>query len=118
MIMRKLLIGVLLITLPAIAFCQKYRLSIKTTMGNIKLELYDGTPKHRDNYVKLAKQHYFDSVLFHRVIPKFMVQSGDPDSKHAAKGAQLGDGGLKYTIPAEIVPDKYFHKRGALGART
>ncbi len=80
------------------------------------MELYDGTPKHRDNFVKLAKAHFYDGLLFHRVIPKFMVQSGDPDSKKAKKGDSLGDGDVKYKIPAEIMPDRYFHKRGALAA--
>jgi peptidyl-prolyl cis-trans isomerase B (cyclophilin B) len=114
--MKKITTCILVICAPVIVFCQKYRLCMKTTLGNIKIELYDGTPKHRDNYVKLARQHFFDSLLFHRVIPKFMIQAGDPESKNAAKGTMLGDGGPKYTIPAEIMPDKYFHKRGALGA--
>ncbi|PZP50493.1 MAG: peptidylprolyl isomerase [Pseudopedobacter saltans] len=95
---------------------QTYRICIQTTKGKIKLELYDGTPRHRDNFVKLAKSHFYDGVLFHRVIPQFMVQAGDPDSKNAKKGDSLGDGDLKYRIPAEIMPDKYYHKRGALGA--
>ena len=106
----------LLLSLPLLGSAQKYRICIQTTKGKIKLQLYDGTPKHRDNFVKLAKEHFYDGVLFHRVIPQFMVQSGDPDSKKAKKGDSLGDGDLKYRIPAEIMPDKYYHKRGALGA--
>lgn len=113
--MKKCLL-LLLGCLPILAFAQKYRVCIQTTKGKILLELYDGTPKHRDNFVKLAKAHFYDGILFHRVIPQFMVQAGDPDSKKAAKGDSLGDGDVKYTIPAEIMPDLYYHKRGALGA--
>lgn len=102
--------------LPILTFAQKYRVCIQTTKGKIRLELYDGTPKHRDNFVQLAKQHFYDGILFHRVIPQFMVQAGNPDSKKAAKGDSLGDGDVKYTIPAEIMPAQYYHKRGALGA--
>jgi peptidylprolyl isomerase len=88
---------------------------ITTTVGNIKLKLYNGTPLHRDNFLKLVSTHFFDSLLFHRVIPHFMVQAGDPDSKSAKAGVKLGDGDLKYTIPIELNP-AYYHKRGALGA--
>jgi cyclophilin family peptidyl-prolyl cis-trans isomerase len=88
---------------------------IKTKYGVIKIKLYDETPKHRDNFIKLVKEHYFDSLLFHRVINTFMIQGGDPDSKHAQAGQTLGDGGPDYTIPAEFVPT-LFHKRGALAA--
>lgn len=102
--------------LPLLALGQKYRVCMETTKGKIKLELYDGTPQHRDNFVKLAKAHFYDGILFHRVIPQFMVQAGDPDSKKAAKGDSLGDGDVKYTVPAEIKPNQYYHKRGALGA--
>lgn len=98
------------------SFSQHYRVCIKTTMGNIKMELYDGTPKHRDNFVKLAKKRFYDSLLFHRVIPQFMDQAGDPDSKHALPGVELGNGDVPYLVPAEIMPDRYFHKRGALAA--
>ena len=87
-----------------------------TTIGPIKVKLYDETPKHRDNFIKLVKEHSYDSLLFHRVISEFMIQGGDPDSKHAAQGTMLGNGGLNYTIPAEIMPAKYYHKKGALAA--
>lgn len=106
----------LLFLLPLFVFGQTYRVCIQTTKGKIKLELYDGTPKHRANFVKLAKAHFYDGILFHRVIPQFMIQAGDPESKNAKKGDSLGDGDVKYTVPAEIMPDKYFHKRGAIGA--
>ena len=92
------------------------RLKIKTTEGNIIIRLYDETPKHRDNFLKLAKEGYFDGTLFHRVIKDFMIQGGDPDSKNAPKGKMLGTDGPDYTIPAEFVYPQYFHKRGALSA--
>lgn len=92
------------------------RLKIKTTEGNIIIRLYDETPKHRDNFLKLAKEGYFNGTLFHRVIKDFMIQGGDPDSKNAPKGKMLGTGGPDYTIPAEFVYPQYFHKRGALSA--
>ena len=89
---------------------------IKTTVGNITIKLYTETPQHRDNFIKLVNEHYYDSILFHRVIKDFMVQAGDPESKNADKGVQLGAGGPGYTIPAEFVYPKYYHKRGALSA--
>ena len=89
---------------------------IKTSEGDIKVRLYDETPQHRDNFLKLAKEGYFDGTLFHRVIKDFMIQGGDPDSKGAPKGKMLGTGGPDYTIPAEFVYPQLFHKRGALSA--
>lgn len=89
---------------------------IKTTFGDIKVKLYDDTPLHRDNFLKLAKEGYYDGVLFHRVIKDFMVQTGDPDSKNATPDQQLGAGDPDYTIPAEIIYPKYYHKYGALAA--
>ncbi|MDE7351266.1 MAG: peptidylprolyl isomerase [Muribaculaceae bacterium] len=91
-------------------------LDIATTAGNIKIRLYDDTPLHRDNFLKLAEEGYYDGVLFHRVINDFMVQTGDPESKEAAPGAMLGSGGPGYTVPAEIVYPKHYHKYGALAA--
>ncbi len=91
-------------------------LDIATTAGNIKIRLYDDTPLHRDNFLKLAREGYYDGVLFHRVINDFMVQTGDPESKEAPQGAMLGSGGPGYTIPAEIVYPKHYHKYGALAA--
>lgn len=88
---------------------------INTQMGDIKLKLYDETPLHRDNFIKLVTEHYFDSTLFHRVINNFMIQGGDPDSKRATAGAMLGNGGPSYTIPAEFVPT-LIHKKGVLAA--
>jgi cyclophilin family peptidyl-prolyl cis-trans isomerase len=92
------------------------KICITTSYGDIKIKLYNETPKHRDNFVKLVKEAYFDGVLFHRVIKEFMIQGGDPDSKNADSTAILGNGGPNYTIPAEILSPKLFHKRGALGA--
>ncbi len=89
---------------------------IKTTEGDILVRLYDETPRHRDNFIKLAKEGYFDGTLFHRVIKDFMIQGGDPESKGAPKGKMLGTGGPDYTLPAEFVYPQLFHKRGALSA--
>ncbi|MDE6310031.1 MAG: peptidylprolyl isomerase [Muribaculaceae bacterium] len=89
---------------------------ISTTMGDIRIRLFGDTPAHRDNFVKLVKEGYYNGVLFHRVISDFMIQTGDPDSKTAAKGQQLGSGGPGYTLEAEIKFPKHFHQRGALAA--
>src|SRR5215212_8583928 len=86
-----------------------------TTEGNIVLRLYDSTPLHRDNFLRLVKSGYYDSILFHRVIQNFMIQAGDPDSKQAQPGQPLGGGGLNYTIPAEFRAS-LFHKKGVLAA--
>lgn len=91
------------------------KLRIQTSKGDIIVRLYDETPLHRDNIVKLAKEGYYDGTLFHRVIKDFMIQGGDPDSKGAPAGKHLGAGGPEYTIPAEIKAG-LFHKRGALCA--
>ena len=89
---------------------------ISTTLGDITVRLYDETPIHRDNFLKLAAEGYFNATLFHRVIKDFMIQGGDPDSKGAPAGKSLGSGGPNYTLPAEMNPQKLFHKRGALSA--
>ncbi|MCD8029304.1 MAG: peptidylprolyl isomerase [Bacteroides sp.] len=91
-------------------------LLIETTAGTIKVKLYNETPQHRDNFIKLAKQGTYEGTLFHRVIKDFMIQAGDPESKNAPKGKMLGSGDVGYTIPAEFVYPKYFHKKGALSA--
>ncbi len=91
------------------------KVKIDTSFGEITVRLYDETPLHRDNFVKLAREGYFDGMLFHRVIRDFMIQGGDPDSKTASPGQSLGTGGPGYTIEAEIRKD-LFHKRGALAA--
>ena len=94
---------------------KRTQVKIETTMGDIVVELYNETPKHRDNFIKLAKEGVYDSTLFHRVIRQFMIQAGDPESKTANDTAQLGSGDVGYTVPAEFVP-KFFHKKGALAA--
>ena len=91
------------------------RVQLTTDSGIIVLRLYNQTPLHRDNFIKLVKEHYYDSVLFHRVIKNFMIQGGDPESKNAKPGILLGNGGPKYTIPAEF-DTSLFHKKGVLAA--
>lgn len=88
---------------------------IKTELGDIKLRLYDETPEHKKNFLKLAEEGYYNGVLFHRVMKDFMIQGGDEKSKNAAPGVRLGGGNPGYTLPAEINP-RFFHKRGALAA--
>ena len=91
------------------------KVKIQTMLGDIVVSLYDETPIHRDNFLKLAKEGYYDGTLFHRVIKDFMIQGGDPDSKGAPAGKMLGVGGPDYTLEAEI-KEGLFHKRGALAA--
>lgn len=91
------------------------KIEIETPKGNIVVRLYDDTPKHRDNMLKLIDEGFYNGTLFHRVIKDFMIQAGDPDSKGAPAGKHLGAGGPDYTIEAEIKPN-LFHKRGALCA--
>ncbi len=88
---------------------------ISTSYGSIIIKLYNETPQHRDNFLKLAKSGFYNGTLFHRVISDFMIQGGDPDSKNAAPGANLGQGSPGYTVPAEF-NDSLFHKKGALAA--
>lgn len=105
--------------------CDKAKLSIEvqkmtkvlisTDMGDMKAYLYNRTPKHRDNFIKLANEGFYNDLLFHRVINGFMIQGGDPNSKGAKASQRLGNGGPGYTIPAEFVPELY-HKKGALSA--
>lgn len=89
---------------------------IKTTLGDVKVLLYNDTPIHKENFIKLVKEGYYNGVLFHRVIKDFMVQTGDPDSKTASPGQQLGTGDPGYTLEAEILFPKHYHKYGALAA--
>ena len=88
---------------------------ISTSFGDMVVELYNETPQHRDNFIKLVRERFYDGTLFHRIIPNFMIQGGDPDSKGAAPNVQLGNGGPGYTIPAEFV-DGLYHKKGVLAA--
>jgi len=113
--MKKIALLSLLLLSFSGSFAQKVKAVITTTYGDIELFLYDNTPQHRDNFIKLAKKHFYDSTLFHRVIPGFMIQGGDPESKNAPAGKMLGDGDVGYRVPAEI-NDVDFHKRGVLAA--
>ena len=130
--MTKLFISALVVailTAPALLFAQtavkkktetkavatEQVVQIITDFGTMKIKLYNQTPQHRDNFLKLASSGYFNDLLFHRVIKGFMIQGGDPDSKGAPAGKPLGNGGPDYTIPAEFVPT-LFHKKGALAA--
>ena len=92
------------------------KVELETTYGKIIVELYNETPQHRDNFIKLVNEGYYDGVLFHRVIKDFMIQTGDGNSKTAGPDDTLGNGDPGYTIEAEFVYPKYFHKRGALAA--
>jgi Peptidyl-prolyl cis-trans isomerase (rotamase) - cyclophilin family len=117
--MKKNLLGFLIIMTCIMTSCQSnknYMVKIETTMGDIVVKLYDKTPKHRDNFVKLAKEGTYEGTLFHRVIKDFMIQAGDPESKTATQDQSLGSGDVGYTIPAEFVYPEYFHKKGVLSA--
>jgi cyclophilin family peptidyl-prolyl cis-trans isomerase len=103
------------ITAPAVVKLPGTRVKLTTDSGVIVLRLYDKTPQHRDNFIKLVNEHFYDSLLFHRVISTFMIQGGDPQSKNAPAGTMLGNGDVGYTIPAEF-DTTLFHKRGALAA--
>ncbi len=92
-----------------------YLVTIKTKYGDMHAILYDETPKHKENFIKLAKEGFYDSLIFHRVMKGFMIQGGDPQSKNAPAGTSLGSGGPGYTIPAEI-NDNFIHEKGALSA--
>jgi cyclophilin family peptidyl-prolyl cis-trans isomerase len=120
MIRKKLLFSALLLMFSMGSFAQvdtvRHEVLLSTTMGDIKVVLYNETPKHRDNFLKLVKKGVYNGVLFHRVIKNFMIQSGDSTSRHAKPGEVTGNHTLPYVIPAEIVFPKCFHKRGALAA--
>ncbi len=117
--MRKILIVSFLLTLffmTVNAENKETMVLITTEYGKMKVKLYNETPQHRDNFIKLAEKGFYDGLLFHRVIKNFMIQGGDPESKNAPAGKQLGAGDVGYTIPAEFVYPKYYHKKGALCA--
>ena len=122
--MRYSLLALLFITFSLNSFSQdstvrkkdrKKDVLLVTSLGDIVIRLSDSTPLHRDNFLKLVKTHYYDGVLFHRVIQNFMVQAGDPNSRNAIAGKPLGNGGPSYTIPAEFRPG-LFHKKGVIAA--
>jgi peptidyl-prolyl cis-trans isomerase B (cyclophilin B) len=115
--MKKTILLLTCLLLSVAVWAQKTKVVIHTEYGKIVMMLYDKTPKHRDNMIKLIKEKFYDGTLFHRVIPGFVIQGGDPDSKDPQKsqpGAPLGEGDVGYRIPAEI-NDEYFHQRGAVG---
>jgi len=115
---RKIVLTVSFILLSISLFAQSpthYYIQISTSKGDALLKLYNETPKHRDNFMKLAKEGYYNSLLFHRVIENFMIQGGDPDSKYAGDRQALGNGGPDYKISAEIQP-QLIHRKGTIGA--
>ncbi len=112
--MKKVFLSFFVVLFGCAAFAQQSKVVIETDSGRIVLGLYDNTPQHRDNMLKLARQKFYDSTLFHRIIPNFVIQGGDPESKHAQPGQMLGNGSLGYLVPAEI-NDSNFHQRGAVG---
>ena len=117
--MKKLFV-ILCMALSMTAYAQDKQkpteVMLETTAGNIRLRLYDSTPLHRDNFVKLVNLHVYDSLLFHRVIKDFMIQCGDPKSKNALPGQFLGEGDLDWTVEQELRLPQTFHRRGVLAA--
>lgn len=114
--MRRTVISLLFVCVAA-AFVHaagRKAVVLQTTAGDIRIELYDETPAHRDNFLKLVRSHFYDSLLFHRVVRNFVVQAGDPGSKHAGPGRMLGAGTLPYRLPAEVRLPELYHKRGAV----
>lgn len=110
---KNLLLLALLVAISTPVFAQHRKVKIKTPYGKMVFVLYDETPLHKDNFIGLAKKHFYDGLLFHRVIDSFMIQGGDPDSRDAKPHAFLGNGDVGYTIPAEFRED-LFHRKGAL----
>ncbi|SFN70073.1 peptidyl-prolyl cis-trans isomerase B (cyclophilin B) [Chitinophaga sp. YR627] len=113
--MKKHLLLLFLLFSFGTTMAKNRKVKVITPYGTMIIKLYDQTPLHRDNFIKLVKAHFYDSTLFHRVINTFMIQGGDPESKHAQPGAQLGNGDVGYTVPAEFQLD-LFHAKGALAA--
>lgn len=114
--MKPILIAVFALTFSLLAHSQdRVKVKISTKYGDMVAELYDETPIHRDNFIKLVKEGFYDGTLFHRVIPGFMIQGGDPVSKDDTPNTRIGNGGPGYTLPAEF-NSQFFHKKGALAA--
>lgn len=112
--MKKTIILLLMLAFTALGKAQSNEVLFETTEGNIRVMLYDDTPIHRDNFLKLVNEQFYDSLLFHRVIKSFMIQGGDPTSKTAEPGTTLGTGELDYTLEPEFRIPKHYHRRGAL----
>jgi peptidyl-prolyl cis-trans isomerase B (cyclophilin B) len=115
-LMRAVVVMVSLLCMVFSAKAQQREVLLETTAGNIRIALFDDTPLHRDNFIKLVESHVYDSLLFHRVIAGFMIQGGDPDSRHAEPGQELGEGDLGYTVEPEIRLPQHYHRRGAVAA--
>lgn len=114
--MRHLLpLFLLFFSIASLAQEERKQVLLETTLGNIRIALYNETPQHRDNFLKMVRLHVYDSLLFHRVISDFMIQAGDPGSKYAKPGDVLGNGDFDFTIPAEFMAPQIRHKRGAVG---
>ncbi len=113
--MKKHLLLLFLLFSFGTTMAKNRKVKVITPYGTMIIKLYDQTPLHRDNFIKLVKAHFYDSTLFHRVINTFMIQGGDPESKRAQPGMQLGNGDVGYTVPAEFQLD-LFHAKGALAA--
>ncbi|MVN20158.1 peptidylprolyl isomerase [Mucilaginibacter arboris] len=116
--MKKIAAAFILLLITCVVFAKAPKnqyVRIKTNYGECIIRLYNETPKHRDNFIKLAKQGFYNGTLFHRVIQDFMIQGGDPDSKKAKPGEALGDGDVAYTVDAEF-RDSLFHKKGVIAA--
>lgn len=117
--MKKTFLLAFIVIASVVAMAQEPRQSVvemETTMGTITLKLYDETPLHRDNFLALVNRGFYDGLLFHRVIKDFMIQGGDPASRDAQPGQELGEGDMNYRLPAEIVFPQLYHKRGVLAA--
>lgn len=117
--MKKFTSTLFLVLLVGMAFAKKNKnkfVEMETNKGTFTLEVFNDVPKHAENFLKLANEGFYDSLLFHRIIPSFMIQGGDPESKNAVDGQMLGNGDVGYKVPAEFMLPKYYHKKGALAA--
>ena len=112
-----LALGLLLVQLSVYSqSVKRTEVLLQTSMGNVRIQLYNETPKHRDNFLKIVNSKQMDGMLFHRVVKDFMIQTGDPDSRKAKPGQVLGNHQIGKAFPAEIIYPQFFHKRGALAA--
>ena len=117
--MKKLILALGLLLVQLSVYSQSVKRTevlLQTSMGNVRIQLYNETPKHRDNFLKIVNSKQMDGMLFHRVVKDFMIQTGDPDSRKAKPGQVLGNHQIGKDFPAEIIYPQFFHKRGALAA--